>query len=98
MRLVVPHLLKLRKTATRRLARLKTEVDACQVPLSRASDRVIAATTMEAANLWSGTARCFYISSCLEAKRGSGPRVGMVTIGVNSSVEAINFAMATLKP
>jgi hypothetical protein len=98
MHLVVPHLVKLRKTATRRLARFKTEVEACPLPLSRANDRVIASATIEAANLWSATVRCFYVSCCLEVKRTSGPRVGIVTLGVNSPTEAINFAMATLKP
>lgn len=96
MHLVVPHLGKLRQTATRRLARLKIDVETCPLPLSRAGDRIMASVTIEAANIWSATGRCFYVSSCLRAKRTNGLRVSMLAQAVDS-VTAINFAMATLK-
>jgi hypothetical protein len=93
----VSQLSKLKAVATRRGRRLKRLVDALSLPINAEVDRVVAFATIETLNLWGSFLRAFYISCFLGARRPLGGRVKIVVPCPRTAVEALTFAMATIK-
>ena len=93
----VRHLGTLQGRARSRLDRLQ-KLALSLPPLPKPAEKRSAAyVVVETTNLWASTARSFYLSCILRARRVSGIRVQLGVGGIQSIQDGIHFAVQTLK-
>ncbi len=85
------------RTATRRCLELKSLVRLITVPTTAADDRTVAFVCIEAANVWMGFARAYFVSTALRAKL-NGRRITITAIPMRTNVDALAFAIRVTNP
>lgn len=85
------------QTATRRCLDLTSLIRPIVVPASAADDRTVAFVCIEAANVWAGFSRSYFLSTALRAKL-NGRRVTVSTPPMRTKADAIAFAVRLTNP
>jgi hypothetical protein len=91
---------RLAETAARRVLKLRAlSEDATPVrptQWSAENQRVVAYVVIEAANLWQGYCRSFYLSTAMRARDASGKRVSLHHGPIHTPNEALTIAVHTM--
>jgi len=89
-------LVKLYRTGTARLLRLRLLFPPPYGPIDSVRDRVIAHVTIESLNLWSNFVRSYYLACVRNARTSAGPRVTLIT-SFSGPQAALDYAVAHIK-